>query len=70
MNTTQTSLNSSQESIKHAKLSLEPSRRQKQIQELHKRDMQNIQFCQLNFGTFLRDKKVRTRAIEERVEAI
>lgn len=32
--------------------------------------MQNIQFCHLNFGTFLRDKKVRARAIEERVEAI
>ena len=32
--------------------------------------MQNVRYCELDFGSVLVDKKVRDRAIAERIEAI
>ena len=37
---------------------------------LHKRDMDDLSFCKLNFPHVLADNKVRKRAIAERIAAI
>ena len=51
-------------------LSLEPSKKQAYIELLHKIDMQNVNFCELDFGSAITDKKVRDRAINERIDLI
>jgi len=49
---------------------LEPSQKQAYVEMLHKKDMQNVKYCSLDFGSVLVEKKVRDRAIAERVESI
>lgn len=49
-------------------ISLDPSKRQVYIEMLHKKDNSSSQYLQLDFGEFLIDKKVRDRAIADRVE--
>ena len=40
------------------------------IELLHRKDKQKLKFCELNFGSAFLDKKVRDRAIADRVETI
>ena len=71
MFTTQSSLNSSHDiSAEPNKLSLDPSKRELFIEMLHKKDMKKQQFLELHFGNLLIEKKVRDRAIADRIESI
>ena len=44
--------------------------RQSNIDFLHKEDMKNVSFCQLDFGNAICKKQVRDRAIANRIDAI
>ena len=44
--------------------------RQSNIDYLHKEDMKNVSFCQLDFGHAICKKQVRDRAIANRIDAI
>ena len=66
---TDNSFNSSQD-FYDRNLSLDPSKRQLFIEMLHKRDNSSSKYLELDFGEFLIDKKVRDRAIADRVEQI
>ena len=48
---------------------LEPNK-EAMIELLHRKDKQKLEFCELNFGAAFLDKKVRDRAIADRVETI
>ena len=51
--------------------SYDPSKKKAYIELLHKKDMQNVKFCALSqFGDILIEKKVRDRAIKDRIDAI
>lgn len=65
-------MNNSSTSIisEKSNLGLEPGKKENYIEMLHKKDMQNLKFCELDFGSVLIEKKVRDRAIQERIEAI
>ena len=49
---------------------MEPSKKTAYIELLHKKDMQNVRFCELDFGSAIIEKKVRERAIAERIDVI
>ena len=52
-------------------LSYEPGKKDAYIDMLHKKDMANVNFCDLSrFGETLIDKDVRDRAIRERINAV
>jgi len=70
MNATDNSMNSSNEHLADHNLSLDPSKRQVYLEMLHKKDMKLSKYLELDFDNMLIDKKVRNRAIGERIEAI
>lgn len=49
---------------------LEPGKKEAYIELLHKKDMKNVKFCELDFGSAIIEKKVRDRAIAERIDLI
>ena len=52
-------------------LSYEPGKRQAYIEMLHKKDMQDVNFCDLSsYGEALIEKNVRMRAIGDRIHEI
>ena len=59
------------EMYENRRASYDPSKKKQYIEQMHRKDMQNVQFCALNqFSCVMSEKQVRERAIRERIEAI